>query len=214
MKIEKTLEVLSPFHLLKHPFYQAWMEGQLSRDTLGSYAAEYYPHVESFPRYISALHSICEDPDVRRDLAQNLSEEEGLGFGKNHPDLWKDFSRAFVSNDDLRAQATSNCGLALESKYRELMKTYPRGLGALFAYEYQVPEISQSKIEGLKKNYQIHSEEALAFFEVHRQADVDHREALARAAEKLSPSDFEEFQLGAIDASKALWSFLDEVYAQ
>ncbi len=31
--------------LLTHPFYQAWQRGDLSLDTLRSYAAQYYQHV-------------------------------------------------------------------------------------------------------------------------------------------------------------------------
>ena len=30
--------------LLKHPFYQGWQRGDLSLDTLRSYAAQYYQH--------------------------------------------------------------------------------------------------------------------------------------------------------------------------
>jgi pyrroloquinoline-quinone synthase len=42
--------------LLKHPFYQAWTAGTLSRERLQNYAVEYYPHVAAFPRYLSAIH--------------------------------------------------------------------------------------------------------------------------------------------------------------
>lgn len=51
-------------HLLKHPFYQAWMAGTLSPATLQDYAEQYYFHVDRFPRfprYLNALHLHCED---------------------------------------------------------------------------------------------------------------------------------------------------------
>jgi pyrroloquinoline-quinone synthase len=47
---------LDEFHLLKHPFYQAWNEGKLSREIIKDYAEQYYHHVKAFPRYISATH--------------------------------------------------------------------------------------------------------------------------------------------------------------
>ena len=47
--------------LLKHPFYQTWSAGGLTLERLRDYAAQYYRHVEAFPRYLSALHSRCED---------------------------------------------------------------------------------------------------------------------------------------------------------
>ena len=36
--------------MLKHPFYQAWTEGQLPIDTLRAYARQYFHNVEAFPR--------------------------------------------------------------------------------------------------------------------------------------------------------------------
>src|SRR5713101_5861381 len=51
--------------LLKHPFYQQWAAGTLSAQRLGNYAIQYYRHVEAFPRYLSALHSRCEDLETR-----------------------------------------------------------------------------------------------------------------------------------------------------
>ena len=39
-------QTLAPLHLLSHPFYQAWMKGDLSRETLRDYAAQYYTHVD------------------------------------------------------------------------------------------------------------------------------------------------------------------------
>ncbi len=67
---------LDEFHLLKHPFYQAWNEGKLSREIIKDYAEQYYHHVKAFPRYISATHSICEDIEQRKILLENLNDEE------------------------------------------------------------------------------------------------------------------------------------------
>ena len=36
-------------HLLKHPFYQLWSQGKLTRENLREYAISYYPHVAAFP---------------------------------------------------------------------------------------------------------------------------------------------------------------------
>ena len=53
-------ETIDQLHLLKHPFYQAWMKGELTMETLRDYAGQYYHHVDRFPRYLSAIHSNCE----------------------------------------------------------------------------------------------------------------------------------------------------------
>src|SRR5208282_836309 len=69
--------------LLKHPFYQAWTAGTLTRERLQNYAVEYYPHVAAFPRYLSAIHSRCADIATRQALLENLIEEER--GAENHP---------------------------------------------------------------------------------------------------------------------------------
>jgi pyrroloquinoline-quinone synthase len=46
-------------HLLRHPFYQAWSEGALSRHALQEDSKQYYRHVEAFPTYVSVVHANC-----------------------------------------------------------------------------------------------------------------------------------------------------------
>src|SRR6476659_8893074 len=78
-------------HLLKHPFYLAWSRGELSQDALADYAGQYYHHVAAFPTYLSAVHANCDDLPVRRQLLENLTDEEaGL---PNHPERWLQFAR-------------------------------------------------------------------------------------------------------------------------
>ena len=62
-----SLDVLTiEMSLLKHPFYQEWTAGALSLERLRNYAAQYYRHVAAFPRYLSALHSRCDDLQTRQ----------------------------------------------------------------------------------------------------------------------------------------------------
>ena len=42
-------------HLLRHPFYQAWTQGKLSKDSLALYAEQYYQHVRTFPENLKQL---------------------------------------------------------------------------------------------------------------------------------------------------------------
>src|ERR1051326_8605491 len=63
-------------HLLKHPFYLAWTRGELSREALADYARQYYHHVAAFPTYLSGAHAKCEDQDTRKQLLDNLIDEE------------------------------------------------------------------------------------------------------------------------------------------
>ena len=54
MYLEKLNKQLDEFHLLKHPFYVAWNNGELNQEILKDYAEQYYQHIKAFPRYISA----------------------------------------------------------------------------------------------------------------------------------------------------------------
>ena len=63
-------------HLLKHAFYQAWTNGELTLDELRSYSRQYFSQVRAFPLYLSDMHSRCEDLDSRQVIAANLADEE------------------------------------------------------------------------------------------------------------------------------------------
>ena len=77
-------------HLLKHPFYLAWTRGELSREALADYAQQYYQHVAAFPTYLSAIHANCDDQSTRKELLNNLIDEEA--GSPNHPELWLNFA--------------------------------------------------------------------------------------------------------------------------
>jgi len=203
--------VLAEKHLLKHPFYQEWSEGKLDIPTLQSYSRQYFHHVDQFPRYISAVHSLCEDLPSRQTLLRNLDDEEH--GEENHPELWLRFAeglgetRENVKNQRLNPE-TKNL---IDTFWRLCRSSYEEGLGALFAYEQQVPEVAASKIEGLKKFYGIENPETIKFFEVHLEADVWHREAAAVLMDQLSPEKQEKAQRAAKEVANALWGFLDGV---
>jgi len=171
--------------LLDHPFYRAWTKGELSLDSLRDYASQYYRHVKAFPTYLSAVHAQTEDIESRREILQNLNDEEA--GNPNHPDLWVRFgeglglSRGEMEEVDIQPE-TSNLIDTFRSACRE--RGTAAGLAALYAYESQIPAVSESKIEGMKKHYGIDDPATLSYFTVHIEADKEHsaveRDLLAR----------------------------------
>lgn len=172
-------------HLLNHDFYKAWSQGMLSADCLKEYAKEYYHHVKAFPTYLSALHSHTEDQETRKHLLTNLIEEED--GSPNHPELWKSFAMA-LGNTTEEIAAHSPC-----IEIQQLIQTFRKqclegdvcdGLTALYAYESQIPEICISKIDGLKKHYDMQNPESWKYFTIHIAADKEHaaveRELIAK----------------------------------
>lgn len=165
-------------HLLKHPFYLAWTRGELSKEALSDYAKQYYHHVAAFPTYLSAVHAKCDDPATRRQLLDNLIDEEA--GSPNHPELWLKFAKGVgVSEIDVRNTEKSPETENLIDTFRSVCGegSTAEGLAALYAYESQIPAICESKIGGLKKHYGIEDPECYRYFSVHIEADREHAAA-------------------------------------
>jgi pyrroloquinoline-quinone synthase len=162
-------------HLLQHPFYQAWSRGELSLDALRDYATQYYHHVAAFPTYLSAVHAQTEDGAVRRQILSNLVDEEA--GTPNHPELWLEFAESL----GLRRTEVKSAALWPETKklieaFRSCCGDRGAGVGvsALYAYESQIPAVSETKIEGLKKYYGFSNPDGYKYFSVHIEADREH----------------------------------------
>jgi pyrroloquinoline-quinone synthase len=202
---------LDEFHLLKHPFYQAWNEGKLSREIIKDYAEQYYHHVKAFPRYISATHSICENIADRKILLENLNDEEDKN--NDHPKLWKQFAVALGAdeNEIEKVKLEKFTSEMIDNFFKQGRSTYAEGLASLYTYERQIPEIADVKIEGLKKFYGVNSVSGLAFFETHKKADVYHRQECEVLLENLSKEDQAKAEKAALSTAKYLWNFLSGV---
>ena len=208
--LEKLHQDLDQYHLLKHPFYQAWNKGELSIDTLKTYAKEYYGHVAAFPRYISAIHSLCDKIEDRQILLENLMDEEQ--GNENHPELWMRFAEGLgCTRDECQVQSLPSTKKLVDEYFDITRSSYASGLGALYAYERKTPSVAKSKIEGLEKFYGINDTKTLKFFEVHMEADEWHTEECARLLDKFGDEDKEKARIGAVLGCKMLWNFLDEM---
>lgn len=205
---------LAPLHLLSHPFYQDWMAGRLTRAQLKDYSEQYYAHVAAFPRYLSAIHSLGVEEADRRILLENLNDEEGVGFEASHPELWMRFAEGMGSTREEVRAAKPRDGVqnVMNTFFGFARRSFHEGLGALYAYESQVPEIAESKILGLRERYGITDTRTLEFFEIHRQADVAHREALEVLLERLTEQQKQEALNASIETAQALWNFLSEIH--
>ncbi len=161
-------------HLLKHPFYLAWTRGELTREALTDYARQYYHHVAAFPTYLSAVHAKCEDQPTRKQLLKNLIDEEA--GSPNHPELWLNFAQALgVSAADAQHAGQWPETRNLIHTFRSVCgKATAEGLAALYAYERQIPEICESKIDGLRRHYGFRNGDHYQYFSVHIEADREH----------------------------------------
>ncbi len=204
--------LLREHHLLKHPFYRAWSRGDLSIETLRSYAGQYYHFESNFPRYVAAAYSHLHDARDRRVLLENLVDEEGRD--PTHPELWLDFAEGLgLTRRAARSARPAPPTRALLAAYERLTSRTPASaLAALYSYESIFPEIAAEKSRGIRAMYGITDPAAHEFFRVHTGADVEH----SRAERGLLESELERTPAAravalrsARDAIGAWWRFLD-----
>ena len=208
-------ERTSKFNLLQHPFYQAWSKGELTREDLREYAAEYWHHVSAFPTYLSALHSGLPDGELRRTVLTNLVDEEGLERGgRAHSDLWMDFAEGMGgARADVEGRAVNAETKALVAGFREMMQAEPASaMAALYAYESRVPEIAATKADGLEKHYGADAK-AMKYFKLHETADVLHSSVWKSEMDTLiaAGADREAALAAGERAAEMLWTALDGV---
>lgn len=199
--------------ILKHPFYQKWREGKLSNKVLREYAKQYYKHVSAFPQYLSAVHAQMENQEERRMVLQNLIDEES--GEKNHPELWLRFGEALGEG---RKNFESVYPTLKTSEFVNNFKKYSKssvaeGIAALYAYESQIPGVSEEKIKGLKEFYEVNGERGLEYFAVHMQADVEHSAAERFLLEKMAvDEEAEKRMMEAVNCTlDAYWNMLSGI---
>ena len=206
-RLEERIEGKS---LLLHPYYQAWQAGELTIEDLQIYAEQYYFFEANFPRYLSAIHSKCEDREVRQSILDNLWDEEHGDY--NHRAMWLDFcaglgldkskveySEIMPSTQNLLDIYSNTCDKG----------TFQEGLAVMYAYEAQVPEIALDKMNGLKEFYGLDNPSSLKFFEVHSILDEDHSDKEAEAIANTSDDCGSEVEMALQSALEAWWGFLD-----
>jgi len=210
--LEKIDAAIAEKNLLKHPFYQDWQAGKLTRESLRLYAQQYYKHVEAFPQHLRVLAARAGE-SLKPVVLENLAEEENPA--RPHPKLWRDFAGALgATEEDVTASAFLPGTAHVVAKFREICaeRSAAEAVAALYAYEAQVPEIATTKIDGLKKFYGITEPKGLAYFEVHEGADKAHRAAWREWLEANASGNDEAILRSTNEALDALWGALSAVH--
>ncbi len=199
--------------LLKHPFYKAWSEGKLDLGELKGYSMEYFQLVKLVPTMVENIRSKTKDSHRSGEISQSLREET------EHIAPWVQFARSLgVGEDELRnyaGDASARVAVSEMSSITEL--SFEEGVAAMYAYEKELPKISRSKIDGLKKFYGLSSHDATHYFEIHEVADVKHAELWRSILNKISNERVESV-LGAsrrsLEAQNKLLDAVMEKYCK
>jgi pyrroloquinoline-quinone synthase len=173
--VDRIDERVARQYLLQHPFYRTWSRGELTMEALRDYATQYYHHVAAFPTYLSAVHAQTDDAGVRRHILSNLIDEEA--GSPNHPELWLQFAESLgLDRANVKKTAQWDATKNLIGTFRNCcgQRGTAAGLASLYAYESQIPAVSEKKIEGLKQFYGFTNPDGYRYFTVHIEADREH----------------------------------------
>src|SRR6185437_3122911 len=108
-QIDKKIEQYS---LLKHPFYQQWSAGTLTKEALCGYIKEYYHLVKAVPSMVEHIYNANPTEDIKRNLADEQS----------HIALWEQFALGMgISAKELNDYASSRPCVDGEGKMVRLM---------------------------------------------------------------------------------------------
>ncbi len=208
-------DCIARYDLLRHPFYQAWSQGVLTREDLQDYAWDYYHHVESFPRALANFARRLPKSELRQAVLDNLYDELGRRNEPSHADLWRNFAEGVGMGQFFLEEDPSPEIKNLIDFFEEVARegTPEQALAAFYAYESQVPRISKEKVRGLREIYGA-NERTCQYFIVHMTADIYHakvwREQLLKRL-RANLVAVEATLKSAETAAQFLWKALDGI---
>ncbi len=206
--IKKIDEMIQERSLLKHPFYEMWSDGKLTQDSLAGYSKEYFQLVKAVPKFMTPI--IEQAPkSVVKELVYNQQEES------EHIQPWIKFAGALgISSQELEQYDGLEKTQQAVSQLDSLMSDYDGGSCAMYAFEQEIPKISQTKLEGLAKFYGLTTEDATKYFKLHTEADIRHVAAWRNILETASTDQEKLLQVAdkSISAQNLLLDSCYEAY--
>ncbi len=176
--IKRIDEMIEERSLLKHKFYQMWSDGKLSLESLSGYSKEYFQLVKAVPSFMSPIIQKAPESFVN-EIVSNQQEES------SHIKPWMKFTEALgIPEAELEKYQGLEKTRSAVSQLSSLMNTFEDGACAMYAFEKEIPKISQVKLDGLAEFYGISSEEATEYFKLHTEADIRHAAAWKNILEK------------------------------
>lgn len=214
----------------KHWAWKSFTSGRVPRERLHvHFEQEYETYVRDFPVMIGWAYVQCPVAEARRDLAENLFEEEtgGLIAGRPHPELFLEYPKGlgFDLARFLRVEL-----MPAAQKFRALLDHYTQKRGwceaaavttiFLEGTDHERGELDENapkrpapplEQHPLVVHYQLPLE-ALALTKAHRKVEGSHRAAAWRILLDHVPAAEYGNVLAAMEATLSAWlAYRDEV---
>ena len=177
----------------------------LTRESLSGYSKEYFQLVKEVPAFVGMIMEYAShDKDT---IAANQKEES------EHIKPWMKFAASLgVSQRELEEYDGLEKTKHAVANLSKLMTTLEGGAAAMYALEQEIPKISLSKIDGLRKFYNITTDDAIEYFRLHTEADIRHIALWRRILDKTPVENEEELFTIASKSVSAQNMLLDSCY--
>jgi pyrroloquinoline quinone (PQQ) biosynthesis protein C len=226
---DRIVAIRDHWHTKQHPFFRAFAEGKVPLKALGRYQALHYQYVSrALPSFGLFYARAFAFEDVRKAIAENISEEEGLkaipqeGHAPHdHNELIFRFCRAAgMSDADVRSIKLTPAWWARSLYYATVTATEPVGvvLAMQTTQEGQMPGlISEVLLPAFEQHFGFkpHAPE-IEFFTEHDAADVEHsRRQIELCAKHLDTPALEARALKvAEEICELRWASISDLYRE
>ena len=219
--------------VMERKVHWAWKHfttGRVPKDRLHiHFEQEYATYVRDFPVMVGWAYVQCPNSEARRDLAENLYEEEtgGIIAGKPHPELFLEYPRGlgmdlrrFEHIELLPAARAFRATLDDHTQHRGWSQACAVTTIFLEGTEHERGELDEAAPKRPSPPLDQHPlvvhyglpVEALALTKAHRRVEGSHRAAAWKIVLDLIPESEREGVIAAMEKTLAAWlAYRDEV---
>ena len=174
---------------------------------MAGYSKEYFQLVKIVPSLVENALKTNKEKKYQ-NFIQNTLEDE-----RQHIEPWTKFSSSLnvdtnellnYSGDVLTKQAIDDLIKISESSFEE-------AVAALYAFEKELPKISETKLNDLVKFYGITDNESNEYFIIHKEIDIYHSKIWENIIKESTDDKKEKMLSAAIISLKAQNMLLDSV---
>jgi len=177
-----------------HPVIGKIDRGELTLGQIAGMMTQVYLQTVEVVRWLGYLYAKCPIMEVRREIFNNLMEEELGAFSGTDAHFHLAARVAVAAGADREAMDSAKLLPATAALIRLGEKMFYEesdwvaAFGTAFGFEYQSPMAFDALAKALKKSYKM-SDDDVRFFSVHVTADEDHTGAIVRVLDKHARSE-------------------------